>query len=229
MVATQQCRHSPGFTLVELIVVISIIAMLIGVLLPVLNRSRATAWTVRCASLQGQLMTGWSSAMIDRDYRIPASLPWQTGPAWYEVLEKQLEPTIDLTDHHRRQRGLMCPQIDSTYPRSGPPTRYFGYAVNLWWQQASGLGESFGQRWDSIKNPSNYPWLSDPEVLLSGSLATMRLQFGQGTAPDWRVGFHHATGQSGVAVYADGHVASVTRANLVETGPDGISSWLTWD
>src|SRR5438477_6280871 len=75
-----------AFTLVELLVVIGIIAVLIAILLPALNRAREQAYTTMCAAHMKQLHNaflmyandnkGWSPPLKD-DLKAGTKFTWE--------------------------------------------------------------------------------------------------------------------------------------------------------
>ncbi|HEX8912062.1 MAG TPA: prepilin-type N-terminal cleavage/methylation domain-containing protein [Humisphaera sp.] len=62
-----------GFTLVELVVVIAIVAVLISIILPVVGRARAMAMEVRCASNQRHLVQAFFAFAADNKGRLPGN------------------------------------------------------------------------------------------------------------------------------------------------------------
>ncbi|MHC4076510.1 MAG: type II secretion system protein [Planctomycetota bacterium] len=61
-----------GFTLVELLVVISIISMMMSILLPSLSRAREAGRRVDCFSNMRQLMFAWNFYSMDNEDRVPS-------------------------------------------------------------------------------------------------------------------------------------------------------------
>lgn len=191
------CREARrGFTLVELLVTISIVAVLIGILLPSLGGARALSRSARCMSNQRQLGLAWAGYALEaRDRAMPLAY-WRqreigTGPQvfWWGT-HGTMSAGPDFS------RGFIAPYLDGaltagsvlecpsqpwgSYTPQGParmPTSTYGYnGYYLSPMMTPGWGSEIGFR----------PWRRLFEIARPSELlvfADALLATGDGTEP----------------------------------------------
>lgn len=118
-----------GFTLVELLVVIAVIALLVGILVPALAAGREASRAVACLS---NLRQGWTVCRLyadDHKGLSPAlGRPYAAAPNWSVLVAAAGgRPGSTGAELHTTRSALVCPTIDARY--GGGMTRT--YAINV--------------------------------------------------------------------------------------------------
>lgn len=162
-------RYARGFTLMELLVTLSVVSLLVGLLVPALGASRGAARAVVCASNQRQLVLAWTQYATDfRGFAAPAGDESSVaGPVyWWGRVTAGAAPVVVhadgvlspyLADVLRERSVFECPaQGWGTYraqpmsiPAPGQPTSTYGYnGYGLCPPATPGWNQSIGsQRW----------------------------------------------------------------------------------
>jgi prepilin-type N-terminal cleavage/methylation domain-containing protein/prepilin-type processing-associated H-X9-DG protein len=170
-------RQRSGFTLVELLVVIGIIAVLIGVLLPVLSSARKSAYKVKCASQLREIGNALKLYAVDNKNYWPVAVHWtqpgfpldpslQSVPDrrdyWYQFLLKYFTNRKYTDTPGKRLADFQntplwgCPAVQKDVDLSASSAEYdSGYGFNMLptFSQTKGLGSNAGP-WSAMINPN---------------------------------------------------------------------------
>lgn len=121
----------PGFTLVELLVVIGIIALLIGILLPTLSRARESAKSIADLSNQRQIALGLIGYSTDFDGKLPAGQYRHNAPGVQPNIASGTPRDIQEWTHavsgylnSDRENGYSLPWTGDAVTRTNPDDNY---------------------------------------------------------------------------------------------------------
>jgi prepilin-type N-terminal cleavage/methylation domain-containing protein/prepilin-type processing-associated H-X9-DG protein len=223
--ATAVSRRA-GFSLIELLVVMSIIAVLAAMLLPTVQLVRDSARTTTCASQERQVICGVLSYASENGGIIPCAIPFNDvgGPT----------PNAQYADYYfAHQVGNLLESQWDFVNQDTPATqsRLFSCPAQPYFSMP-GFRTSYGMCWsgshpDYQHGAAHYTWLplnrlSHSGAGVLGEIATDA--FGQGPTQWWWIwntkridgitgaAFRHRNGFNGA--FADGRVQFIRRDNF---------------
>ncbi|MHC5082581.1 MAG: type II secretion system protein [Planctomycetota bacterium] len=149
-----------GFTLIEILVVISVIALLLGILVPTLSSAKESARRTVCLSNVRQLDIALKLYIDDHDDRIPPR-DYDGGSVW----------VVRLEPYYQNRKLLRCPtdrgEVDRSYLMNGFIDYFAVHSFNGDWDEFFGAyktGGFEGMKVSNIPQPAETIALGEKRV-----------------------------------------------------------------
>lgn len=238
-----------GFTLVELLIVIGIIAVLIGLLMPTVLKAREQANSALCSSNLRQIGAGFTMYVADNDGKFPYHADWNpvtNKEDWLHWQPGSGRDTADITKTSAIAKGMgkinpkvfHCPSDDVNNrtrfdtQRMGPVRYEFSYSMNgffasnwryadtgrpppLFAQIVNPAQKFIAIEEDELSIDDGHYWPDGWGQNLENFLGTRHTRPRRRDYQAWRgvaAPQRKDRDERGNALFADGHVESVTRA-----------------
>jgi prepilin-type N-terminal cleavage/methylation domain-containing protein/prepilin-type processing-associated H-X9-DG protein len=153
-------RHKRGFTLIELLVVIAVIAILMGILMPVLGKAREQARTLRCRANLRQYGLALRMYLDENKNKFPVAWSWlKSKTSGYvqkgETPDGVFWPYVKALDVH------MCPRFAMLAKNTEWRNTAVSYVMNSYvgaggaiWSSWLGAGVTGVTKDTEVYNPS---------------------------------------------------------------------------
>jgi prepilin-type N-terminal cleavage/methylation domain-containing protein len=207
-----------GFTLVELLVTIAIIAILAALLLPALSHGRGAAQGAQCTSNHRQLALAWAMYCHDNNSRIPVLEQWVAGNMTdpYDAYDAELlvDQQKSALARYAANAGIYkCPGDKSSLVRSVSMNNRMNPTLPGTWLHGGGDRYAIFSRSDQIQAPSDIYLTVDErsDTINDGSFCVDMSNTGHGSGsgpsnPYWLIDYpadyHNRAGRFS---FADGH------------------------
>lgn len=232
-----------GFSLIELLVVIGIIALLIGILLPVLAKVRGTGTAVKCMSNMRSLGQATTAYSVDNDRYLPQPTAAsassgltsaQAGEAlWYNALDYYLgqehknysRTSTTQRNYEEFKQDPAWAELDETEPDATGRTRRNTQTIKMNdYLKLSNLGKFVKITSPLLPNPSRIVAYVDGQGHDTPSVTTGNTGNASGfSATPGVVGLRHEDGAN--ITYIDGHAAH--EINEISQSGAGYLAWFT--
>ena len=211
----RRTKISRAFTLVELLVVIGIIALLVAILLPALNRAQEAGRRTQCLSNHRQLVTAWMMYADDNKGHLVNAHPGLGDPLPWVVATTILNPNgggtlaVQGNSDNAIKYGALFKYTRSLGVYHCPGDEGFhkiSYAINCWLNGEGSFAGFIKKRAEIGRDEQTFVFIDENDSRNIGNQGYNQGSFAIRTTGDTWVDYPGTWHNNGVCLgFADGH------------------------